>query len=160
MSGEVSPTASMSQNLASKKSGTKIISPEVKEELETLYKAFMGIFLLEPFLMKFMNEGGWQGIFADTEASERMPLLIIVIVIVGAFILLSHYLFKAQGINKAKVNPPFIGFILIVVLTVYGLTQSDFSLYNWADWLSDILGYAQVVMAYLMWKKINDCPNQ
>jgi hypothetical protein len=128
--------------------GNVAYTAELKQELNVLYYIVMGTFLISPVLMFYESVDGWY----DPDFSELAVKITIFLIFI--FLSLNQYLIKTKGIDQQK--PGFVmgALLLYIALTLFGISEAQYSLYNWANWLDDLTAPIAIVLIFMIWQKI------
>lgn len=146
--------APQSQNPHQQSPANNLNFPVLGEEFNHLYYVIMGCLLLNPFLLIFYGEGtsSWGEIYKE----DGWELLLFVVLCVALFIALFHYLIKTKGINQSKPGFIMAALLIMLVLTVSNIFVAEYALYNWANWVDEILSYVMIGALFILWKKMKD----
>ncbi len=127
------------------------VSPgTVKKELLQLSNTYFSLFLLSFLAMKAQSEGGFKSIMADTGGGGSA--LIMIFIMLAAVVGICYFTVRIQGINKGKPAWVLVTLIVSACLTVLSWTTDNFGNYNWADWLSEAIGLAQLYILFAIYQ--------
>jgi hypothetical protein len=99
--------------------------------------------------MFFWASEGWSEIMASGQTEILFNFLFIF-----GLIALFHYLIKIKGINQGKSGFVLAALLLMGLLGLLSLIGSDFSLYNWANWTSEITTFIEIGLIFIIWQKM------
>lgn len=131
-----------------------LISGSVRKELIQLSNAYFSAYAVSFLLMKFQVEGGFKTTLSDLGDDVGIALVFMLIA-VGAAVALTYFTVRVQGINRGK--PAWVLGTLIVfgVMTLLSWTGSNFSNFNWADWLAEAIGLGQLYVLFAIYQLLN-----
>lgn len=130
------------------------VSGAVKKELLQLSHAYFSMYALSLVLMKFQVEGGFKTALSDLGDDVGIAL-VLMLVAIGAAVALLYFTVRIQGINRGKPGWVLGTFIVIGVATLLSWTDTNFSSFNWADWLSEAIGLAQLYVLFSIYQLLN-----
>ena len=131
-----------------------LISGSVKKELIQLSNAYFSAYAVSFLLMKFQVEGGFKTTLSDLGDDVGIAL-VFMLVAVGIAVALTYFTVRVQGINRGK--PAWVLGTLIVfgVRTLLSWIGSNFSNFNWADWVSEAIGLGQLYILFSIFQLLN-----
>ena len=146
------PVVTQTIPAASKEVAT--VPGSVKKELLQLSNTYFSLYAVALFLMKVQVEGGFKSVLADT-GDDSGAVFIVLLAIIAAAVGITYFTVRIQGINKGK--PGWVLGTLIVIggLTLMNWTSTNFSNFNWADWVSEAVGLVQLYLLYAIYRLLN-----
>jgi hypothetical protein len=145
---------SQSQNTGHEESGaitwTEAMDAIVKKELNQLYFVIMGCLLISPFLMIFYAEGNWRQIYDELGQWGLYFVAFCTVLIIKLF----QYLIKSKGINQGKPEYVLVALIISVAFALFNISEAQYALYNWANWVDEISTYVMIGTIFILWKKM------
>lgn len=130
------------------------ISGAVKKELIQLSNAYFSMYAVSLFLMKAQAEGGLKTTLSDL-GDDLWIALALAVVVVGAAIALTYFTVRVQGINRGKPGWVLGTLIVLGAMTLLSWTGTNFSNFNWADWLSEAIDLGQLYVLFAIYQLLN-----
>jgi hypothetical protein len=152
MHGNAPQSPNLKQQSPANVSVNNLNTPVFGEEFNHLYYVVMGCLLISPFLMIFYADGNWRQIYDE---SGKWGLYLIALLIV-LFIKLFQYLIKSKGINQGKPEYVLVALIISVSFALFNISEAQYALYNWANWVDEISSYVMIGALFILWKKMKD----
>ena len=130
---------------------TPNMSGAVKKELIQLSNAYFGMYAVSFFLMNAQAEGGFKTTLSDL-GDDLWIAIALAVVVVGAVIALTYYTVRVQGINRGKSGWVLGTLIVLGAMTLLSWTGTNFSNFNWADWLSQAIDLGQLYVLFSIYQ--------
>jgi len=149
LSKNTTPVQNSYQQSTAPAVGNMAYTAELKQELNVLYYIVMGSFVISPILMFYKSVDGWYDLEFSTEFGVKITIFVILL-----FLGIYQYLIKTKGIDQQK--PGFVmgALLFYIALTLFGISEAQYSLYNWANWLDDLTAPIAIVLIFMIWQKI------
>jgi hypothetical protein len=125
-----------------------------KKELIQLSNAYFSMYAVSLLLMNLQAEGGFKTTLSDLGDNVGIAL-VLMLVAIGVTVALIYFAVRVQGINRGKPGWVLGTLIVIGAMTLLSWTGSNFSKFNWADWLSEAIGLGQLYVLFSIYQLLN-----
>ena len=125
-------------------------------ELKNLNNSYFSIFVIDMYLMKSAQVNGWKSWMQEVLPEQIDLFLAIFVGVYAVYIAFSWFAIKSRAINKHKVGwlrALFVVLAISALRSLFGDTQ-QWPLYNWADWATQATSFIQLLILYLIDKRI------
>jgi hypothetical protein len=130
------------------------ISGTVKKELIQLSNAYFSMYAVSFFLMKVQAEGGFKTTLSDL-GDDAGTAFVFMLVAIAIAVGLTYFTVRVQGINRGKPGWVLGTLIVFGAMTLLSWTGTNFSNFNWADWLSEAIGLGQLYVLFAIYQLLN-----